>query len=56
MDAKELTKRHYDLEGRVVELEKMVEYLNQEFQKQRMFIKDMEADIKGLEFHQLKYH
>ena len=49
MDAKELTKKYYDLENRYTETKKQVEYLTQEFEKQRLIIEDMKIDLKMLE-------
>ena len=49
MDARELTQKYYDLSNRVSQLEKTVEFLEQEFQKQRMKVDDMSYDVKDLQ-------
>ena len=49
MDARELTQKYYDLSNRVRQLEKTVEFLEQEFQKQRMKVDDMSYDVKDLQ-------
>lgn len=49
MDARELTKKVTEQENRIFVLEKQVEYLTQEFQKQRLIIDDMQIDVKMLQ-------
>ena len=49
MDARELTKKVQEQENRIFVLEKQVEYLTQEFQKQRLILDDMNIDIKMLQ-------
>lgn len=49
MNAKELTKVVNEQSNRIIELEKDMEYLKQEFKKQRMFIDDLKIDVKMLE-------
>ena len=49
MDARELTKKVIEQENRIFMLEKQVEYLTQEFKKQRLFIDDMKIDVKMLQ-------
>lgn len=49
MDAKELTKKVTEQENRIFVLEKQVEYLTQEFQKQRLILDDMSIDVKMLQ-------
>lgn len=49
MDARELTKKVIEQENRIFMLEKQVEYLTQEFEKQRLFIDDMKIDVKMLQ-------
>jgi len=48
MDARELTKKCIEQENRIFKLEKQVEYLVQEFEKQRLLIDDMKIDVKML--------
>ena len=45
MDAKELTKKYYDLENRYTETKKQVEYLTQEFEKLRLLVDDLRIDV-----------
>ena len=49
MDARELTKKVTDQENRIFILEKQVEYLTQEFQKQRLHLDDMRIDVQMLQ-------
>lgn len=49
MDARELTKKVTEQENRIFVLEKQVEYLTQEFQKQRLILDDMSIDVKMLQ-------
>lgn len=49
MDARELTKKVQEQENRIFILEKQVEYLTQEFQKQRLILDDMNIDVKMLQ-------
>ena len=49
MDARELTKKVIEQENRIFMLEKQVEYLTQEFEKQRLIIDDMKIDVKMLQ-------
>lgn len=49
MDARELTQKYYEMKYRVDDLEKKVSFLEQEFEKQRMFIDDMKIDIQMLQ-------
>jgi hypothetical protein len=48
-DAKELTKLMEDTRDRVRELEKQVEYLTQEYEKQRLIINDMKVDVQMMQ-------
>lgn len=45
MDAKELTKKYYDLENRYTETKKQVEFLTQEFEKLRLLVDDLRIDV-----------
>ena len=49
MDTKELTKKYYEMRYKVDDLEKKVSFLEQECEKQRMFIEDMKIDIQMLQ-------
>ena len=49
MDAKELTKVVERQSNEIHELKKQVEYLTIEFEKQRMFISDLQIDVKMLQ-------
>lgn len=49
MDARELTKRYYDILERLEDLKKEVDYIHQEQEKQRMILEDLKIDIKMLE-------
>ena len=49
MNAKELTKIVNEQSNRIIELEKDVNYLKQEFEKQRMFIDDLKIDVQMLD-------
>lgn len=49
MDAKELTKKYWELKNEVAELKKEVEYLKDEVQKLQMLTGDMEIDLRMLE-------
>lgn len=53
MDAKELTKKVQDQENRIFKLEKQVEYLTQEYEKQRLLMQDMSIDVKMLTTRQV---
>ena len=48
MNAVELTKVVNDQQNRIIELEKEVKYLSQEFEKQRMIIEDLKVDVQML--------
>ena len=48
-DARELTKLMEDTWDRVKELEKQVEYLTQEFEKQRLIMDDMKVDVQMMQ-------
>ena len=45
MDARELTKKVTDQENRIYHLEKEVEFLSQELQKQRLLLNDLDIDV-----------
>lgn len=49
MDAKELTKKYHELEGKVLKMEKELEFLKSEYEKQRMLLSDLRIDVKMLE-------
>ena len=49
MDAKELTKAVEKQNNEIYELKKQVEFLTTEFEKQRMFISDLQIDVKMLQ-------
>ena len=49
MDARELTKLMAEVTDRLIMLEREVNYLSTEYDKQRRRIKDMEIDIKMLQ-------
>ena len=49
MDAKELTKVVEKQTNEIYELKKQVEFLTTEFEKQRMFISDLQIDVKMLQ-------
>lgn len=48
-DARELTKLMEDTRNRVNELEKQVEYLTQEYEKQRLIMDDMKVDVQMMQ-------
>ena len=49
MDAKELTKVVEKQTNEIYELKKQVEFLTTEFEKHRMFISDLQIDVKMLQ-------
>lgn len=49
MDAKELTRKYYEIEQLALDLKKRVEYLEAENAKLRLTISDLEIDVKMLE-------
>ena len=49
MDARELTKKYYDLNNQVAELIKKVDYLEQENAKLRLQVNDLMIDVKMLQ-------
>ena len=49
MDARELTKKVQELENKVYLLEKLVDYLTQEFEKQRLLMDDMRIDVQMMQ-------
>ncbi len=49
MDAKELTKKVTEQNNKIFVLEKKVEYLTQELDKQRLIMSDMVMDVKMLQ-------
>ena len=49
MDARELTKKVTDQENRIFHLEKEVEFLSQELQKQRLLLNDLDIDVHMLQ-------
>lgn len=49
MDARELTKRFYDLNNLVDDLKKRVEFLEQENAKLRLQVNDLMIDVKMLQ-------
>ena len=49
MDAKELTKVYEDYSSRTKELEKKVDFMEQEVGKLRMLYNDMEMTVKSLD-------
>ena len=48
-DARELTKQMENTRERLSLAEKELEYLKQEFEKQRLIISDMQIDVKMLQ-------
>lgn len=48
-DARELTKQMENTRERLFLAEKEIEYLKQEFEKQRLIISDMQIDVKMLQ-------
>lgn len=48
MNAVELTKIVNNQQNRIIELEKEVKYMNQEFEKQRIIVEDLKIDIQML--------
>jgi hypothetical protein len=48
MDARELTKKVTEQDNKIFILEKKVEYLTQELEKQRLIMDDMSIDVKML--------
>lgn len=46
MDARELTEKYYKMSGEITELKKTVDYLEQETQKLRRIVSDLQIDIK----------
>lgn len=49
MDARELTKKYWELSNLVDELKKKVEFLEQENAKLRMLTEDLKIDVKMLQ-------
>ena len=49
MDAKELTKKFYELENKNYDLNKRVEYLEQQLSKMTMLLDDLRVDFKMFE-------
>lgn len=49
MDAKELTKKYYEEKYRADELEKKVNWMEQELQKQRLILDDLKIDVQMLQ-------
>ena len=49
MDARELTKKVTDQENRIYHLEKQVEFLTMEFEKQRLIMDDMKIDVQMMQ-------
>lgn len=49
MNAQELTERYYKDHHRLDELEKKVEFLEQEYQKLRMLVDDLKIDVQMIE-------
>lgn len=49
MDAKELTKKYYKLDGEVADITKRIEYLEEEYRKIRLLVDDMSVDVKMLQ-------
>lgn len=49
MDAKELTRVVERQQNDIYELKKQINFLTQEFEKQRLFIEDMKIDLKMLQ-------
>lgn len=49
MDARELTQVTNKHANEIYELKKQVDFLRQEFEKQRLIISDMQIDIKMLD-------
>lgn len=48
MDAKELTKAYHTQEARISELEKQVRFITDEYEKLRLFVDDLQIDVKML--------
>ena len=48
-DAKELTKLMEDTRDQMKELEKQVEFLTQEFEKQRLLMDDLKVDVQMMQ-------
>ena len=49
MDARELTKKYYDLRNEYDHTKKQVEFLTQEIEKLRMIVDDMKVDVQMLQ-------
>lgn len=49
MDAKELTKRFYELENKLIDATNQIKYMAQELEKQRLLISDMKIDVEMLQ-------
>ena len=49
MDARELTKRVVDQENRIYHLEKQVDFLTQELQKQHLIMDDVRIDVQMMQ-------
>lgn len=49
MDARELTKKYWELSNLVDDLKKKVEFLEQENSKLRMLTEDLKIDVKMLQ-------
>lgn len=54
-DARELTKQMENTRERLFLAEKEIEYLKQEFEKQRLIISDMQIDVKMLQNMQSRW-
>lgn len=48
MDAKELTKAYHTQKARISELEKQVRFITDEYEKLRLFVDDLQIDVKML--------
>ena len=49
MDAKELTKKVQDQENRIFKLEKQVDFLTQEYEKQRLLMDDLRIEVQMMQ-------
>lgn len=49
MNAQELTKKFYMLDNQQIDLKKVVDYIEQEIEKMRLTLNDLNVEIKMLE-------
>lgn len=49
MDARELTKKVIDQENRIFKLERQVDFLTQEYEKQRLLMDDLRIEVQMMQ-------